>query len=126
MAAHPGVRMSQKLTDVFSTRANSRPDISNSYSSAHHYSHSHNFHLEMMISQTSSPQKPRARYPILIHQCIIIAIIILWISFHPPDGITISHMGEISQDVQSMKMMSYCCFFLATVFGNLKVWNIRK
>ena len=28
--------------------------------------------------------------------------------------------------VQSMEMMSYFLFFLATVFGNLEVWKVRK
>ena len=36
------------------------------------------------------------------------------------------HMREISQGVQSMEMMSYLLFFLATVFGNLEVWKVRK
>ena len=40
--------------------------------------------------------------------------------------IHILHMGEISQGVQSMEMMSYFLFFLATVFGNLEVWKVKK
>ena len=35
-----------------------------------------------------------------------------------------THMGEVSQGLQSMEMMSY--FFLATVFGNLEVWKVKK
>ena len=31
------------------------------------------------------------------------------------------HMGEISQGVQSLEMMSYFCFFLTTGFCNLEV-----
>ena len=36
------------------------------------------------------------------------------------------HMGGNLLTVQSMKMMSYFLFFLATVFGNLEVWKVRK
>ena len=36
------------------------------------------------------------------------------------------HMGEISQGVQSMEMMSYFLSFFATVFSNLEVWKVKK
>ena len=37
-----------------------------------------------------------------------------------------AYMGEISQGVQSMEMMSYFLFLFATIFGNLEVWKVKK
>ena len=36
------------------------------------------------------------------------------------------YMGGNLLTVQSMEMMSYLFVFLATVFGNLEVWKVRK
>ena len=36
------------------------------------------------------------------------------------------YMGENSQGVQSMEIMSYFFLFLATVLGSLEVWKVKK
>ena len=35
------------------------------------------------------------------------------------------HMGEISQGVQSMNLVSYFFVFLSTIFGNLEVCDVK-
>ena len=49
-----------------------------------------------------------------------------WSTFFVDHNMVFQHMGDISQGVQSMEIMSYFLFFLATVFGNLEVWKVRK